>query len=157
MKADDYTVDSYYSDYANYAAECCNHIEFRERLAGMEIESGKIVSRFWICKHCNKPLVFGYIKNGESIKKCALNHVGKIASLLNRPIRLKRKFGVRFQEVGRLYHARAFKGVYDKSAEYYIVSFEEPEMIGSFFHFSQESRFLKYFEFVDLNETNSKM
>lgn len=157
MKADDYTMDSFYSDYANYAAVCCNHIEFRERLVGKEIVSGQIVSRFWMCKYCKKPLMFGYIKKGESIQKCALNHVGKIASLLNRPVRLKRKFGVRFQEVGKKYYVRVFKGVYRKEAEYYIVSFEEPEMIGSFFHFSQESRFLKYFEFVDINKTNSKM
>jgi hypothetical protein len=157
MKADDLTVQSYYSDYVNNAAECCNHIEFIERLFGKEIVSGQIVSRFWICKYCKKPLVFGYIKNGESIKKCALNHVGKIASLLNRPVRLKRKFGVRFQEVGKKYYVRVFKGVYRKEADYYIVSFEEPEMIGSFFHFSQESRFLKYFEFVDMNYINSKI
>ena len=118
MKADDLTIDSYYSDYANYAAECCNHVKFRERLVGKEIESGKIVSKYWLCPYCKKPLVFGDIRKDESIKKCALNHVGKIASLFNRPIRLKRKIGVRFQEVGRLYYVRVFKAVYGEKATY---------------------------------------
>ena len=149
MNANDLTVHGYYDDFANYAAECCNHAHFRERLVGKEIESGEIVSRFWICQYCNKPLEFGDIRKGETVRKCALKHVGRISSLFNRPCRLKMKFGVRFQEVGKLYYVRVCKGVYREEAEYYIVSFEEPEMIGSFMHFNQESKFLKYFEFVD--------
>jgi hypothetical protein len=149
MKADDYIVDSCYYDFTNYAAECCNHVQFRERLFGKNTGSGKILSKYWLCPYCNNPLEFGDIKKGENVRKCALKHVGKIASLFNRPCRLKTKFGIRFQEVGKPYYVRVFKRRRNIDEDYYIVSFEDPEMTGSFMHFDKGSSFRKYFEFVD--------
>ena len=149
MSKPELICSTYYSECINYAAQCCNHVVFAYRLVKPVIKSDKIIVENEKCPVCQEHLVFGIMNGENSIRRCAHEHLGKILSMFNRTCILKKPFGTRFQEVGKLWYVRIFKKGYNDDAEYYIVPFDKPELSGSCMHFEKGIDFRRYMKLID--------
>jgi len=143
---------SHYEVGINYAAVCCGHVHWREKLKRSKVISGKLIVNSATCPFCCDQLVFGELNGDKNNLECGNKQLGKVLSRFNRPCKVIKAKGYCLNEIGKVWLVRVINWRYGKDANYYVVPHDRPDMAGCFDCFYSEKEFAEYCKLITQTE-----
>ena len=142
----------HYDCTTNYAAVCCGHVHWREKLIRSQVISGKLIVNSAKCLFCGDQLVFGEWNGEKNNLECGNKQLGKVLSIFNRPCKVIKAKKYCLNEEGKVWLVRVIKWQYGNDANYYVVPHDRPEMTGCIDCFYSEKEFTEYLKLISQTE-----